>query len=158
MTDEPTPLSRADEARLRRTGRRAAKAEMREACFQALADGFTHRQIAEARGVSVTTVRREIERAIAERPVNTLDEHVRLQIARVTKALAALDMRIGVGETSAVIPYLRTLAALDRYHAFDATKASIPSPERIAAPPLALAAPALEVPPQAAKARAESVR
>ena len=120
MTDTPI-LSASDQARLRRRKRRAAKLQMREAYFQALADGFTQEEIAQARGVSVATVRREIDRAIAARQVRGVEAHVRLQIARATKALALLDMRIGAGETAAVGPYLKTLAALDRYHGLDAT-------------------------------------
>ena len=70
--------------------------------------------------MSVATVRREIDRAIAARQVRGVEAHVRLQIARATKALALLDIRISAGETAAVGPYLRTLAALDRYHGLDA--------------------------------------
>ncbi len=120
MTDTPETSTAFDRARLRRQKRRAAKREMRETCFQALADGFTQEQIAQARGVSVATVRREIDRAIAARQVRGVEAHVRLQIARATKALALLDIRISAGETAAVGPYLKTLAALDRYHGLDA--------------------------------------
>ncbi len=105
---------------MRRQQRRAARRETRETCFQALADGFTQEQIAKARGVSVATVRREIDRAIAARQAPGVEAHVRLQIARATKALALLDIRISAGETAAVGPYLKTLAALDRYHGLDA--------------------------------------
>ena len=105
MTENSAPLSQADAARIRRRRRRAAKAEMRDACFQALADGFTHEQIAKARGVGVATVRREIDRAIAARRVQAPEKHVRLQIARATKALALLDLRLSNGEMAAVGPF-----------------------------------------------------
>ncbi len=140
MTENSAPLSQADAARIRRRRRRAAKAEMRDACFQALADGFTHEQIAKARGVGVATVRREIDRAIAARQVQAPEKHVRLQIARATKALALLDIRLSNGEMAAVGPFLKTLAALDRYHGLDASRVSA-EPARSAlapAPPLAL--------------------
>ena len=144
MTDTPEILSAFDAARLRRRKRRAAKLEMRDTCFQAMADGFTQEQIATARGVSVATIRREIDRALAARQVRGVEAHVRLQIARATKALALLDMRISAGETAAVGPYLKTLAALDRYHGLDASfvpPASEPArrtPPSLPAPPLAL--------------------
>lgn len=136
--------SASDQARLRRRKRRAAKLEMRETCFQALADGYTQEQIAKARGVSVATIRREIDRALAARQVRGVEAHVRLQIARATKALALLDTRIGSGETAAVGMYLKTLVALDRYHGLDASAVPPASelarrePRSLPAPPLAL--------------------
>ena len=116
MTDTPAPLSAAEQARLRRRKRRAAKVEIRDASFQALADGWTQEEIAKARGVSVATVRREIDRAIAARQIRAPEAHARVQIARITKALALLDIRVGRGEIAAVGPFLKTVAALDRYH------------------------------------------
>ncbi len=144
MTDTQNIPSARDQARLRRRQRRAAKLEMREACLQALAAGLTQEQIAKARGVSVATIRREIDRAIAARRVRGVEAHVRLQIERATKALALLDVRISAGETAAVGPYLKTLAALDRYHGLDASfvpPAAEPArraPPSLPAPPLAL--------------------
>ncbi len=96
MTETP---SAAEQARARRRKRRAAKLEMRDACFEALAEGYTQEQIAKARGISVAT-------------------------ARVTKALALLDMRISRGEMEAVGPFLKTVTALDRYHGFVAPEAT----------------------------------
>ena len=142
MTETPAPLSLAEQARVRRRKRRAARLEMREACFQALADGWTQEQIAKARGVSVATVRREIDRAIAARQIRPPESHARLQIARITKALALLDIRIGRGEMEAVGPFLKTIAALDRYHGFAAppeVEAPVWSaPSSLPPPPLAL--------------------
>ena len=138
---ETRGLSAADEARIRRINRRAARAEMRDACFVALAEGWTQEQIAKARGVSVATVRREIDRAIAARQIRAPEAHARLQIVRLTKALALLDIRISAGEMPAVGPYLKTVAALDRYHGFVAPEAPAPTGgglSRLPAPPLAL--------------------
>jgi len=139
MTETP---SAAEQARARRRKRRAAKLEMRDACFEALAEGYTQEQIAKARGISVATVRREIDRAIAARQIRAPEQHVRLQIARVTKALALLDMRISRGEMEAVGPFLKTVTALDRYHGFVAPEAfaepARPTRARLPAPPLAL--------------------
>ncbi len=154
MTDVAKNPSALDHARLRRRQRRAAKLEMREACLETLAAGWTQEQIAKARGVSVATIRREIDRALAARRVRGVEAHVRLQIERATKALALLDVRIGAGETAAVGPYLKTLAALDRYHGLEASfvpPAAEPArrpPPSLPAPPLALthAAAALATP------------
>jgi hypothetical protein len=150
MTDTPAPLSAAEQGRIRRRKRRAAKAEIRDASFQALADGWTQEEIAKARGVSVATVRREIDRAIAARQIRAPEAHARVQIARITKALALRDIRVGRGELAAVGPFLKTVAALDRYHGLDAPALSVElahaAPRRLPAPPLALTHAA---PPQA---------
>src|SRR5271165_3575670 len=118
VSEAPASLSAAQEACLRRRKRRAEKVALRDACFALLAAGLTQEEIAKARGVSVATIRREIDRAIAARQVRAPEAHARLQIARATKALAMLDVQISAGDTRAVGPYLRTLAALDRYHGF----------------------------------------
>ena len=142
MTDTPAPVSAAEQARIRRRKRRAAKVELRDASFQALADGWSQEEIAKARGVSVATVRREIDRAIAARQIRAPEAHARVQIARITKALALLDIRLGRGEMAAVGPFLKTVAALDRYHGFSLPARSAepahPAIARASAPPLAL--------------------
>jgi hypothetical protein len=142
MTDAPAPLSAAEQARIRRRKRRAAKVEIRDASFQALADGRTQEQIANARGVSVARVRREIHRAIAARQVRAPEAHAQVQIARITKALALLGIRLDRGEMAAIGPFLKTVAALDRYHrpiAPALTETPSPAaPQRLPAPPLAL--------------------
>ncbi len=158
----PSTLSAAEQARLRRRKRRAAKVEIRDASFQALADGWTQEDIAKARGVSVATVRREIDRAIAARQVRAPEAYARIQIARITKALALLDIRVGQGEIAAVGPFLKTVAALDRYHGLAAPalapdRAQAPPP-RLPAPPLSLthAAPPLVSAPNGAEADRET--
>ena len=150
MTETTQSLT-TEQARARRR-RRAAKAEVRDAYFEALAEGWTHERIAKAHGVSVATVRREVNRAIAARQVEPVERHVRLQIARVMKALALLDTRVGKGETAAVGPFLKTVAALDRYHGLPAPSAPVETVRRatpsLPRPPLALthAAPPLPSP------------
>ena len=58
---------------------------MRDASFDWLAEGFTHREIASVRKVSVAVVRRDIARAIRARQIETRDGHAQLQIARLTQ-------------------------------------------------------------------------
>ena len=148
---EDVPPSATEQARQRRRARRIAKAEMRRAFFWRLAEGFTQESIARSAGVSVATVRREIDRHIAAQRIRTPAQHVHLQIERVNKALVLLDIRLSRGETAAVGPFLKTLAALDKYHGFGAAEAE-PEPRAarpaLPAPPLALthAAPALTAP------------
>ena len=98
-------------------------------------------------------MRREIDQAIAARQIRAPEAHARVQIARITKALALLDIRVGRGEIAAVGPFLKTVAALDRYHGLAAPTLSAEpapaAPQRLPAPPLALtrAVPPLAVAP-----------
>jgi hypothetical protein len=150
MTENSASPSAADPAPAPRPKRRTAKGRTREVYFEALAEGWTHERIAELHGVSVATVRREAGRAIAARQIQSPDCHVRLQIARVMKALALLDARVSKGDMAAVGPFLKAVAALDRYHGIAASVApAAPVREaapRLTAPPLALthAAPPFE--------------
>jgi hypothetical protein len=117
--------------------------------FRALASGFTCRQIAEAAKVDLRTVKRAIDRAIDERRLDAPDRYVRLQVARLTKALRLADASIERGELKAVGPMMRLVAALDRYHGLG--PGSAPSRPAASEPPAALAPPplALLVPPLA---------
>ena len=62
------------------------------------------------------SVRRAVDRAIAERRLDAPDRYVHLQVARLSKALRAADMRIEEGDLKAVAPFVRVVAELDRYH------------------------------------------
>ena len=103
MTDEaetaPLPASATasepDRARSRApaTTRRRKRIERREAYFDLLASGYSYRQIAEAMEVTPLSVRRAVDRAIAERRLDAPDRYVHLQVARLSKALRAADMR-----------------------------------------------------------------
>ena len=155
MTEIPVsssaPVSAAERARIRRRRRRAAKMDIRDSYFRALADGWTQEDLAKLHGVSVATVRREIDRAIAERQVRSPEQHIHLQIARVTKALALLNIRLDNGEMAAVAPFLKTVVALDRYHGLHAAsrppERTRPAQPLLPAPRLTLAhaAPPLEL-------------
>jgi hypothetical protein len=135
----------ADEGARRRLGRRVRRrqaAALREASFDWLADGFTHREIAAARKVSVAVVRRDVARAIRARQAETREGHAQLQIARLTKGLTLVAHRIGAGDMSAVGPLVKLVTALDRYQgAAPAARLPAPAPSALAAlaaPPLAL--------------------
>ena len=141
MADDPEPSSEPADARKAAEARREAKAAYREALFQALAAVWTARQIADARKVSVRTVQREIDRAVAERRLDAPDRFVHLQVARLTKAPRVADIRLDRGELAAVAPLVKVVATLDRYHRpmdppapIHAPPADLPLP----APPLAL--------------------
>ena len=141
MADDPEFLSNRARTRAAARARREAKAALRQASFDALAGGWSVRRIAEARKVSVKTVSREIDRAVAERRLDAPDRFVHLQVARLTKALRLVDIRIDRGELAAVGPLMKVVAALERYHGLDdRTEPATPAPRApLPAPPLALA-------------------
>ena len=149
--DENPPSLRA---RGRAAGRafRAQKAAMRQVFFEALAAGFTAEQIAETGKVSVKTVRREIDGAIASRRFDAPERYAHLQVARLTKALRLADALIDRGDVRGLAPLVKIVGELDCYHGLQRPRGApraplIEAPEPTPAAPLALthAAPAAEV-------------
>lgn len=140
--DDPdvAPPSRA-QLRARASDRRAARAKRRGTMLDLVVSGYPRELIAQRLGVSVATVRREVDRAIDERRLDPADRYVQLQVARLTKAMRAVDDALERGDLKAVDPLLKLVGALDRYHGLTA-RAALPGP---AAEPLrlAVAAPAL---------------
>ena len=139
MADDPEPSSKRADARKAAQDRRAAKAALSENAFEALAGGWSVRQIADARKVSVRTIQREIERAVAERRLDAPDRFVHLQVARLTKALRVADNRLDRGELAAIAPLVKVVAALDRYHRLMDRTGSGPCAARGSAPARAAA-------------------
>jgi hypothetical protein len=93
--------------------------------------------------VSVATIRREIDQAIAERRLNAPESYVHLQVARLSKALALADASLEGGNLKAIAPFVTIVRELDRYHRLAAparflapeARALAPEPRRA---PLAL--------------------
>jgi IS30 family transposase len=79
-----------------------------------MASGFSCERIAEEANVCAATVRREVDRAIAERRLDAPERYAHLQVARLNKALRVADASIEQGDMKAVGPFLRLAAALDR--------------------------------------------
>lgn len=123
--------------------RRAKQAELRRFAFEALAAGFPQATIARTKGVSVKTVRREIDRAIGERRLDTPRRYVHLQVARLTKALRLSDALVDRGDVRGVSALVKVVAALDRYHGLK--RGSRPARLKAASAPLALPVPALKL-------------
>ena len=139
MTDEPAPSMPARDPRAQRRARRAARIARRERSFNLLASGYTYSQIAKMVRTSVATVRREIDRALAERRLDEPERFAQVQVTRLIKALRLAEAAIELGELKAVATYLQIVAALDRYHELGRGK---PSGRRSTdAPPLALLVP-----------------
>jgi hypothetical protein len=110
------PQSARARARAAASARRRAKAAFRRASFDLLASGFSAEQIAEARKVSVRTIKREIDSVIAARRLDAPERYVHLQVARLTKALRLADVAIEGGDLKAVQALVQVVKSLDRYH------------------------------------------
>jgi len=117
MTDDQAPSPEgASPPRAQRRVRRDVRLARRERCFSLMASGYSFHQIGRIVQSSVATVRREIDRALAERRLDAPERFQRVQVARLTKALRLAEAAIELGELKAVATYLRVIAALDRYH------------------------------------------
>jgi DNA-binding CsgD family transcriptional regulator len=139
MTDDPAPSTPAPDLRAQRRTRRATRFARRERYFKLMASGYTYSQIAKMVRTSVATVRREIDRALAERRLDAPERFAQIQVARLVKALKLAEAGVELGEMKAIATYLRVVAALDRYHEL---ARGTPAPRRPPeAPPLALPAP-----------------
>ena len=73
MTENQEPQSRRARERSRAKARKMAKLAWTQSSFDLLASGYSPEQIAEVRKVSVRTIRREIDSAIAGRKLDAPD-------------------------------------------------------------------------------------
>ena len=142
MSDAFATPSRRQRQREATLARRAAIGERRRTLFELVVSGYSYEAIARETGLSPSALRREVDKAIAARPVEAPERFVHLQVARIEKALLAVDAAVERGDVKAVSQYLKVVVALDRYHGLAAALAP-PQPaaaERLPAParPLAL--------------------
>ncbi|MGA2492741.1 MAG: hypothetical protein ABSF67_07280 [Roseiarcus sp.] len=154
MSDAPEELSKRQRQREATRARRLATAERRRTLFELIVSGHSYAAIARETGLSPSALRRDVGKAIAARSIEAPERYVHLQVARIEKALLAVDAAIERGDVKAVSKYLKVVAALDRYHGL-ATALAPPEPALAPAeprlpapaPPLALthAAPPLDV-------------
>src|ERR1700722_7900306 len=92
-TNAKGEIAQSDRARLRALAqtRRATKAERREIILELVVAGYERELIAQKLCVSLATVRREVDKAIDQRPLDAPDRYVRLQVTRLTRALRVVD-------------------------------------------------------------------
>jgi transposase len=164
MADEirPTP----EPARKRQPGgvaqkRRTKRVERRDAYFDLLTSGYSYPQIAQAMKVTPLSVRRAVDRALAERSQEPPDRYIHLQVARLTKALRAADMGIEKGDLRAIAPLRRVVAELDRYHGLGVKYQRRPDARALAEPspaPLLALTPATREPGEAEAANVSESR
>jgi len=136
MTEDPQ--SARAKARAAASARRRARTAFRQGSFDLLASGYSAEQIAEARKVSVRTIKREIDAVIAERRLDAPEKYVHLQVARLTKALRLADVAIERGDLKAVQALVQVVRSLDRYHGLSRLEESATAGSLTAsAPPVA---------------------
>ena len=113
--DQELQSGRARE-RAEAKARKMAKLAWSQGSFDMLASGYSPEQIAEVRKVSVRTIRREIDSAVARRKLDAPERYVHLQVARLTKALRYADAALERGDLKAVRALVTLVTAMDRYH------------------------------------------
>jgi len=137
----PSPSTRQRQ-RADSRARRLVRAERRQTVFDLVVSGHSYEAIARETGLPITTLRREVDKAVAARRLDAPQRYVHLQVARIEKALTTADAAIERGDVRAVSQYLKVVAALDRYHGLAAALAA-PEPAPPEAPSLAAPAPPL---------------
>jgi hypothetical protein len=116
MTEDQEAQSGRARVRAAAKARKTAKLAWSQSSFDLLASGYTPEQIAEVRKVSVRTIRREIDAAIARRKRDAPERYVHLQVTRLTKALRFADAALERGDLKAVRALVTVVSAMDRYH------------------------------------------
>jgi hypothetical protein len=139
MTEEQDPQSGRAGERGAAKARKMAKLAWSQNSFDLLASGYTPEQIAEVRRLSIRTIRREIDSAIARRRLDAPERYVHLQVARLTKALRFADAALERGDLKAVRALVEVVAAMDRYHGLsdtltDRASPGLPGPPELHAP------------------------
>ncbi len=97
MTNDAKPSTQADGVRTQRRSRRETRLKRRERCFSLMTSGYTLSQIAKSVQASSATVRREIDRALAERRLDAPERFAQVQVARLMKALRLAEAAIELG-------------------------------------------------------------
>jgi DNA-binding NarL/FixJ family response regulator len=96
MTEEQDPQSGRAGERGAAKARKMAKLAWSQNSFDLLASGYTPDQIAEVRRLSIRTIRREIDSAIARRRLDAPERYVHLQVARLTRRCVSRTLRSSV--------------------------------------------------------------
>ena len=132
-----SPTSQRKEAQARREARRKRRATM----LELVAYGFSYEKLAARYKVSLATVRREVDRALAARRTEPHETYVKMQLTRLDKALQIVNLKLEEGDMRALPALVALLQAYDRYHG---AAAMIEAGARAARPLQNLAPKALE--------------
>ncbi len=130
------PIDQRDSARAERREkaqeRRERRLRRRRKMFDLVVGGYAYEEVAATLGVSVATVRREVDLALASRAPESADRCIALQLARLQKALRVVDDAMEDGNLAAVPAMATLFNQLDRYHGVAALLAVRPRrPEQL---------------------------
>ena len=119
---KPTSKTASAAAALRELRRRRRELDGKVAAeaFSALASGLSQADVARQFKISPSRVKRLVDREVKARGVTTSEHFLHLQVARLQKALMALDGALDEGRVEAVAPLLRIVERLDHYHGLTA--------------------------------------
>jgi hypothetical protein len=118
VTELSVPPGPAPDAETKGRARRSTRIARGERAFNLIASGCAYFQIEKIARTFVATVGREIDRALAKRPLETPNRSALAPVARLIKALRLAGAAVELGELKAAAAYLWIAAALDRYHEF----------------------------------------
>ncbi len=126
------PKTRSARARLREVARerQAEKRERRRKLLDLVVAGYAYEQIADRFEISVATLRREVDRALAARAPDSADRYVALQLARLQKAMLVVDIAMDKADLRAIPALATLLGEFDRYHGLAALLGAAGGPHR----------------------------
>ena len=107
--------SKRAKARAAATQRRQDNRDWRRKLLDLVAAGHGYETIAAHAKVSVSTIKREVKRALDQRPPEPADTFVALQRERLNKALQYTDLALERGDMRAVPALVSLLPHLERY-------------------------------------------
>ena len=143
-------LAKAREAAKRR---RVENREWRRRLIDLLAPGHSPRAIAQKVGASVSTLKRQVQRALAERPPESAETFFALQRTRRDKALQYANLAMESGDLRAVDALVSRLPHVECYRGlqneFRATRACDGGAQALAPNPLKSLEIATQIPPRA---------
>jgi len=103
------------EAREAAQQRRIETREWGRTLLDLVAAGHSYGEIADTAGVSLSTIKRHVQRAIAQRPPEPAETFVALQRERLDKALKYTDRALEGGDLRAVAALVALLPQIERY-------------------------------------------
>ena len=118
LMPRPAPTTRSARAALRAAARerRSEKLERRRTLLDLVVAGYAYEQIANRFQISVATLRREIDRTLAQQAPDSAQRYVALQLARLNKAMLVVDLAMDRTDLRAIPALATLLGEFDRYH------------------------------------------
>ena len=94
---------------------RSDKREWRRNLLDLVVSGYAYDAVAARAGVSVSTIKREVQRALDQRPPEPAETFVAIQRQRVSKAMQYADIAMERGDVRAIAVAASLLLHFDRY-------------------------------------------